>query len=330
MNQRTHAWLAIRAVKLLEDSKEVRGLVKLLKPHVRTAAIGAWIPDLQDSKRGSGDIDNHVLKMELYDGLQKIRFTASKDEMLKRLGPGRLMTSYLKADSHLTSQWWQQPYKASPQPGQHLGNRAMALSVTIIDLLILGDPPVARLVPGAVKFAESLDPEARSAAEQIATYFFMLSHFLADSCMPCHCDARPLSAYAANLHHELETRWSKKVGTYFDKSKLLKCTDTPDAVMAKARSIDSQFGYKLPVKIPKLPVEDVWKDVVNVCRGSFAVANILAPVKDYPLDTDEKPSLDKIIKDYGEQHVAKIDKVAMHDAIVNIALTWKHIWQKFR
>ncbi len=329
MNQRTHAWLAIRAVKLLEDSGEVPDLVKLLKPHVRSAAIGAWIPDLQDSKKGSGDIDNHVLKMKLYKGSQKSRFTASKKEMLKRLGLERGMTGFLEKDSYLTSQWWQKPYKASPQPGQHLGNRAMALSVTIIDLLILGAPPVASLVPGTVRFAGNLDPEARSTAEQIATYFFMLSHFLADACMPCHCDGRPLSAYKANLHHKLETRWSKKVGTYFDKKKLLKSKDTPIEVMKQAVRIDSEFGYELPTVIPKLPADDVWKDVVNVCRGSFAVANILAPAEDYPLDTVKKPSLEKVIEDYGEQHVSEIDRVVIHDAILNIALTWKHIWMKF-
>ena len=53
MNQRTHAWLAIRAVALLEERKKNRQLVKLLKPHVQTTAIGTWIPDLRDTKKGS-------------------------------------------------------------------------------------------------------------------------------------------------------------------------------------------------------------------------------------------------------------------------------------
>ena len=59
MKQRTHTWLAIRAIALLEDSGAAPGLVKLLKPYVNSVAIGSWIPDLADSKRGSGDIDRN-------------------------------------------------------------------------------------------------------------------------------------------------------------------------------------------------------------------------------------------------------------------------------
>ena len=63
MKQATHAWIAIRAVGLLENDPATKGLASLLKPHVQSAAIGAWMPDLADSKLGSGDIDNHVFKM---------------------------------------------------------------------------------------------------------------------------------------------------------------------------------------------------------------------------------------------------------------------------
>jgi hypothetical protein len=62
MNQRTHTWLAIRAVALLEDAGAASGLVSMLKPNVQKASVGAWIPDMQDTKKGSGDIDNHVFE----------------------------------------------------------------------------------------------------------------------------------------------------------------------------------------------------------------------------------------------------------------------------
>jgi hypothetical protein len=54
MDQRAHSWLAIRAVELLDQVGETQELAALLKPHIKSAAIGAWIPDLQDSKLGSG------------------------------------------------------------------------------------------------------------------------------------------------------------------------------------------------------------------------------------------------------------------------------------
>jgi hypothetical protein len=82
----------------------------------------------------------------------------------------------------LDNQWWGEACKAEPAPGQHLANRAMALTTTLVDQLILGDSKVARLVPGDVNFADVLDPNARTRAEEIATHFFMLSHFVADAC----------------------------------------------------------------------------------------------------------------------------------------------------
>jgi hypothetical protein len=209
MNQRTHTWLAIRAVALLEDAGVASGLVSMLKPHVQNASVGAWIPDMQDTKKGSGDIDNHVFKMKPYKGQETWRFTMKKAQLLKILGAERAMSTFLREDRTLSSAWWSAPYKADPAPGQHLANRAMALTTTLIDLLILGDTDVARLVPGEVSFAPQLDPEARTRSEQVAMYAFMMSHFVADSCMPCHCDARPLSAYAGGVHKELEEHWAK-------------------------------------------------------------------------------------------------------------------------
>lgn len=40
MNQRTHAWIAIRAIKLLKDEGKTENLVKLLEPYLQKAAIG--------------------------------------------------------------------------------------------------------------------------------------------------------------------------------------------------------------------------------------------------------------------------------------------------
>ncbi len=140
MNQRTHTWLAIRAIALLEDSNGPKGLVKILKDNVKGAAIGCWIPDLQDTKKGSGDIDNHILKMKPYQGNNRTRFIKKRKELIDQLGQERKVCEFLSdRDSVLGAEWWNTPYKAEPTPGQHLANRSMALSTTLIDQLILGD-----------------------------------------------------------------------------------------------------------------------------------------------------------------------------------------------
>jgi hypothetical protein len=64
MKQATHAWIAVRAMGLIEHDPETAGLFSILRPHIKNAALGAWMPDLADSKLGSGDLDNHVFKMQ--------------------------------------------------------------------------------------------------------------------------------------------------------------------------------------------------------------------------------------------------------------------------
>lgn len=331
MNQRTHAWLAVRAVALLADVQEAKGLVKLLKPHLRSTAIGAWIPDLADSRKGGGDIDNHIMKMKPYSGSQRARYIADKAELRKRLGSTRLMSTYLRDDKSLSATWWRKPYKATPQPGQHLANRAMSLCTTLIDLLILGDAEVARAVPGATRFTEQMPDDALTRQEQVATHFFMLSHFVADSCMPCHCDARKLSGYSKGLHNKLEGRWSKTVGTYFDKKKLLKSTDTSAKLLKAARNVDAKFGLKFGDAIPRIRASDVWKEIINVCRGSYAMANILASPIEFPPGTLKSAPLSRLTQNpAGKALLKEMDEVIIHDAVLNIAMTWKYIWDKFK
>ena len=239
MKQRTHTWLAVRAIALLEDEGETPGLVKILKPCVKETAIGSWIPDLADSKKGSGDIDFHIFKMKPFNGNLKDRFVTDKATLFKHLGTHRKAKAFIqKWGTALDDAWWNTPYKADPKPGEHLANRSMALTTTIADQLILGDQHVAALVPGSIGFSLQLDQDARTRKEEVATYFFMLSHFLADSCQPCHCDARKAFGFSNGLHKEMESHWNKVIGTYFEKKKLMENSDSPHKVLATSRDID--------------------------------------------------------------------------------------------
>lgn len=332
MNQRTHTWLAIRAIALLEDSGGPPGLIKILKNNVKGAAIGSWIPDLQDSKKGSGDIDNHVLKMEPYNGSNKSRFIKTRDVLFEDLGQERKVCEFLDDwDSILGSAWWKKPYKAEPTPGQHLANRTMALTTTLIDQLILGDKKVAALVPGTVRFSTKLDNNARSRMEEVSTYCFMLSHFVADSCQPCHCDARKLSAYDNGLHKEMEADWSKIIGTYFDKKKYLKNTETPNKILSQARAIDAKFDLQFSNHVPELQAKDAWLEIINICRASFAVASVLVPPSIIPYGSPTHTSFEAIFEDAdsGPDLLTDLNRMVMHDAVLNIAIFWKSLWSKF-
>jgi len=343
MNQRTHSWIAIRAIALLEDEGSEPELVELLKPHARMASVGAWIPDDADAKRGGAgaSTENHVLKMEPYHGAQTERFTTSKDFLTEHVGSHRVTAQYLKEDATLNDAWWAVPYRGDvPKPGQHLPNRIMGLSTMMKDLLLMGDREVDALIPGDLRFARYLHDDIRTAAAAAAAYYFMLSHFVADICMPCHCDARKLSAYGEGLHKELEAHWSRTVGTAFEKKNL--CVDQgglsgserkadSEQILAMARFKDDAFGVRFSgAEIPDLHKgHDIWLEAIHLCRASFAIASIIAPCDQYPYgDKNARALFDTVLGDANPELMAAIDHMVMHDAVLNTALFWKHIWNK--
>lgn len=330
MKQRTHAWLAVGAIALLEESGEADNLVKLIAPHAKTAAIGAWLPDLNDAKAGFGSLDNHVLKMEVYAGALPERFTMSREVLIDHLGADRKVTELIGDENALNNDWWSTPYRADPPPGKHLANRAMAFATMIVDLMILGDSKVDQFVPGKIGFVEDMDKQALTRKEQLATYFFMLSHFIADACMPCHCDARKLSAYDHGVHKVLESRWNTKITTYFEKDKILASTAKASVVINKAREIWKSLDITFAEGVPDLHEgHDTWLDTIYVCRASHALANIIVPYRDFPHNTDELPALlDLYPGNTGDDRLKGFDRAILHDAILNIAMTWKHIWGK--
>ncbi len=331
MKQRTHTWLAIRAIALLADAGVAPDLVRLLKPHVKSAAIGSWIPDLADAKKGSGDIDNHIFKMKPYNGPGNARFVKNRQKTLRALGSARLMSQFIKDWGKLDTDWWETAYKAKPTPGEHLANRAMALTTTLIDQLILGDSKVAALVPGTVRFASNLDPNARTRSEEVATYFFMLSHFVADSCQPLHCDARTMAGYSNGVHKELERHWNRPIGTYFDKKKLLETTDSPHTVLKKARSVDQNIGIQFTNEVPDIIADDTWLEILSVCRASFAISSILVDPEVIPYGSRKHTTFETVFKDPGvdAQLLEDLDRAVLHDAVLNIAMIWKEVWNRF-
>jgi hypothetical protein len=333
MNQRTHAWIAIRAIKLLEDEGVIPDLVKLLKPYAQEASIGAWIPDKRDAKLGSGLTQNHVFKIGPYTGPVELksRFVVDKGKLLKFLGAERLTTSFInKNGSILDDNWWNSSYKADPPPGKHLANRAMSLDITNIDLLIMGDADVQKLVPGRVDFIDKMSDEDKTKQGQAALFFFMLSHFIADSIMPCHCDERNLSDYANGLHKELELHWGEIVGTYFEEKNLLNPELKDDEVLEQSAQVDAKFGITFKNKVPITQTKDIWEEVVLLCRASFAVASIIAPFNQYNYKPNDKKlaPFNDILK--AKDLLTELDLVVMHDSVLNVAMVWKNIWSKFK
>lgn len=329
MDRRTHAWIAVRAIALLEDEGKNESLVRLLKPRAQHAAVGAWIPDLGDAKRGGSKTENHILKIKPLPNGDRY-FVVKKDELLSRLGSYRAMADLIEVDVGLDKAWWNTPYKGDIRmPGQHLANRAMAMSTMNIDLLIMGDNAVDLLLPGTVDFAPELAGDARTRIDQVSLYFFILSHFVADSCMPCHCDARKLSTYSKGLHNKLEKHWSGLVGNAFDDDELDAGGYSSSELLDRAREVDARFDIHFRQNhVPRIKAKDIWVETINVCRASFALASMIAPPGSYPYDDDSlKAPYNQVLGTGNPALSAQIDKAVMHDAVLNVAMVWKDVWK---
>ena len=149
----------------------------------------------------------------------------------------------------------------------------------------MGDDDLANILPNKYSFAKELDDKYRNRSEQAAMYLFMQSHFVADACMPCHCDARKLSSYANGLHKELECHWSQKVGTYFDDQHIEKISDIPVAILKKAKDVDQVLGITFRNAVQDLVEQDIWLEIIYICRGYFAISSIIAPSGQYAYNT---------------------------------------------
>lgn len=277
---------------------------------------------------GGSRTDNHILKMLPYDrDEERQRFIADKDETLKRVGSFRSMYRFIAAsDGILDADWWSTPYRGDvKKPGQHVANRAMALSTTMLDLLLLGCPSLDALVPGDVSFLKDVPGNALTAQEQATLHFLMLSHFVADACMPCHCDGRDLSDYAKGLHKEMEKHWSAEIAKCFDP----KHTST---LFAEARAVDSVFGLAFAREVPGILARDVWLEVINLCRASFAIASVIADHRKYPYAGPEakkaRAPYARVFPDDQPHKSQEFDRVILHDAVLNVAMVWKHVWTK--
>lgn len=335
MDQRTHAWIAIRAIGLLEEEGTNKELVRLLRPHAKHASVGAWIPDMTDARRGGSKVQNHVFKMEEYSGADSPRFVTSKEKLLGLIGEGRAFHDVISDDTDLDQAWWEGAYKADPPPGLHLPNRGMALGTMVQDLLLMGNSTIDKLLPGSVSFMSDVAKSVRTLPAAAATYLFMLSHFVADACMPCHADARLLAGYSAGLHEQWERYWStKKVGSDFDKRKLLSSPKGTDVLkLAARRGEDNGVKFAPKPTIPALgPKLDVWLDLVYVCRASFVLMSIVAHPKKHPYSEKipKKPfkpaKFDEVFKGR-EQLFDRLNAAILHDSVLNTAIAWKHVWQ---
>jgi hypothetical protein len=165
MKKFTHAWLAFKAIKRLEqtrftkteDKDVVQALVKFFQNHKDDVIQGTWYPDeiIKDTATG------HVLKISPSSDSQNHFCSLPSTSLLFK--PGKKSLHYKKS--------------FTVDETDNLPNRWQALSHSIVDNL-------------KIQQSEDKGPPVSPSGNHIALRIFMLSHYIADAHMPLQCDSR--------------------------------------------------------------------------------------------------------------------------------------------
>ena len=345
MKHKAHAWIALRALKLIEDSNKAAKLSELLFFYLPDVWEGTWLPD---TIIGNFRPD-HIFKMDsdarfLGDPITDPRMLVSRSELDRRLTGRRLCLDWVR-DSDV----FRQPYRSHPEPGigGRLPNRVLALGHNLSDMLRMGDfplwfyarnkrprgfrPPGSRgdVDLAAVKL-EKLSPSPNFSARQIAMTFFILSHYIADAHMPLHCDLRDFKQrdlglrVSKRVHERLEQYWEDKLPSDEELDALEDATlnqvvtNLPAGSLLRRLNRDGNFA--LSTRLTKIK-GDEWKEIVNICRVSYAVSREWIP--------DNAQSLDDIVGAHSQAVLDDVSTRIFHDAVESVARIWLTVWDRF-
>ncbi|GBE56445.1 hypothetical protein BMS3Bbin16_00651 [archaeon BMS3Bbin16] len=336
MKQRAHAWVALRALKLVNDSGRAPKLVELLSYYLSDAWNGAWLPDtlIRDMSYG------HIFKMtsdpQQLGGSIEERRKVTYSQLKSSMTGKRLCLEYAKKSEELKKPVW-----VHEKVSGHLPDRVIALNHAIIDMLKMGDYPLAfyakKTTPKAYltkdlasKKIKDLSLSPNFSARQIAITYFMASHYIADAHMPLHCDLRDYGSkkqkikrtIPKTLHPSIEEKWED---SFPDKKTLAihdYTTDTLNDIVTKLPTgtlieIDTKQEYRLNNRITK-PKKNEWQEMVNTCRTSHAFSKewIKTPHKD----------AQALIQADGKDQFQKATNHIFHDAVESVARIWRKAW----
>ncbi len=339
MKQRAHAWVALRALKLVNDSKKAPNLVELLSYYVADVWDGAWLPDtlIVDMRYG------HIFKMD--SDPQRLESDISPEawmrvpyhQLKRKLRGRRLCLEYVRGSPEL-----RKPYKSHPTKGGHLPNRVIAISHTIGDMLKMSDYPLIFYARKKKRKAFERDLMLQKvkdlslspifSARQITLMFFILSHYVTDAHMPLHCDLRDfgdrstMGRLPSKLHPSIEETWE----SYFPPKDTLVLhehlrlsidevvSSLPDGSVIE---IDTNDRYRLTPRIPRT-AGDEWQEMVHIARTSYAVSRKW-------IDAPYENANDLIANPVKREEFKDVTNRIFHDAVESVARLWLKAWERF-
>ena len=353
MKKRSHAYIALMALKLIDDEtkgsrtkwrRQARKLAELLFFYLPEVYEGAWLPDsvIVDLKTG------HIFKMGATSAETDVasigqEFRVPYSVLDRKLVGKRLVLEHAKKSPVLSV-----AYRSNPIHGGELPNRVLALSHSIGDQLKLTDYPMAfyskperkrgfaraQQAPGGLSGVTvgTLSIAPTYSARQIALSCFMLAHYIADAHMPIHCDMREFKhptlgmRFHEKFHDRMEKYWEEQVP---DKMTLLTIdTRSLDDTLAALPqgSMFSRLGQgNFRLSLNRLR-RDEWNEMVDVCRVSFAVSRKWIPDRAQNVADiqNHRTSAHSATEDFDTLSLA-----IFHDSIEAVARIWLKAWLRY-
>lgn len=187
--------------------------------------------------------------------------------------------------------------------------------------------------------------------DQITLYFLMLSHYLADSHVPPHCDTRDFYG-PSTIHPDMEEYWDMEIEKYyeFDKKREVFDYDIDGAPEPKEEEIKEDFKKSILYKVIEKLNSRKWvvskkkggvldKEIIGkgnkkiydyvkaICYVSYLISTNFIP-ENVPAGEYKKI---KILE--SPEYKEKLDKLSvcvLADAIDSIALVWLLTWDKYK
>ena len=325
MKMYTHAWLALKALELLDSyrgqfddkrNKRLNRLVKFMYTYPSTFLRGAWLPDsvIRDNIRGG-----HTWKYCLDSANGRIE--------IKRPPLHNKCFNYVKADLDK---------KVSLEEViSDLPDRCEALSQTIRDAILITN----NVKKGDVVAFNNT---------QIAILFLLLSHYVCDAHAPVHCDSRDFYK-PSKVHPDLEKFWEEEIFEYYRVSKKRKQFDLNEnqklerdtkkrdyekSILGKCDEIlrqsawcsKNRSGDNWRIFLGK-GNKNLWDYLVSVCLVSFHMSLKMFPLNPPPaVDYDTVRIMD--VSPFRED-VRKYSPYILADAINSVALVWLATWDRW-
>ncbi len=317
MKQYTHAWITLKAIEYLasldnklqgEHNSHLKRFIKFIFQNPSTFLRGTWFPDTVIADNLSG---GHTWKY----------YPDENGRKESRKPPVYMNGRTLIKKSQLLKVSLETKYSDLP-------DRCEALSQSIRDMILITN----KIDSGDVIIFNN---------SQIALFFSMLSHYIADAHMPLHCDIRDFYG-PSKIHGDIEAYWEHEILNIYKVSKKSQYFDLDeDFKLQKQNNGESKLFDKIDDLIENtninVRIKNEWRDylchnniwdlLVSICYISFHQSMAMLPMD--IMDNDAYKTIDIMADTTYSKKVIKFSPYILSDAIKAVAFIWLSTWERW-